>query len=473
MKRAYVIGSGPNGLTAAIELQRASYSTTVLEARQSIGGGLHSAELTLPGFIHDVCSAAHPMTVSSPIFKQYPLQEHGLEWIHPDFPLAHPLDGGRAAILARSVDETAERLGGEPEYRRLATSLTRNWDKLFDSFFRPLRSAHHPFLMAGFGLHALRPATREARAQFQSEAGRALFGGLAAHSILPLTRPLSAAFGWIIGIAGHAVGWPIARGGSQAVANALGSYFESLGGKVIVGNKVNSLRELGDGALIFCDVGPREFLRISDGLPPIFETRLKRFQYGPGAFKVDWALSGPIPWSNADCRKAGTVHVAGTLEEVIESEQAPWQGEVSRRPYVLLVQPSVFDSTRAPAGNHTAWAYIHVPNGSAEDYTDRMEAQIERFAPGFQQLILRKHIIKASEWEEWNPNYTGGDVVGGAHTLLQLALRPTARLYRTPLKGVYLCSASTPPGGGIHGMCGYHAVRAALADAALTARAGR
>jgi phytoene dehydrogenase-like protein len=463
-KQAVVIGSGPNGLTAAIELTRAGYRTTIFEAASQIGGGTRSAELTLPGFIHDVCSAVHPLAVTSPAFSSYPLHVHGLSWIQPPVPVAHPLDGGNAAVLYRSIEQTSRELGNEREYRRIAKLFLKRWPRLVEGFLRPLFPPRHPLLMARFGLHAAQPATWEARKSFQSMAGRALFAGLAAHSALPLGAPPSAAFGWVLSAAAHAVGWPIPRRGSQSIANALASYFESLGGTIVANHRIRSLDELSGAGLILCDVGTREFLRIAgDRLPAKYRKKLERFRRGPAAFKTDWALSSPIPWRNTACHQAGTVHLGGTLEEVAASESAAWHGKAHQRPFVLLVQPSLFDPSRAPASAHTAWAYCHVPNGSTDDMTQKIEDQVERFAPGFRRLILARHVITPSEFEEMNPNLTGGDILGGAQTPLQLAFRPTKDLYRTPLKGVYLCSASTPPGGGVHGMCGYHGARKAIA----------
>jgi phytoene dehydrogenase-like protein len=463
-KSAFVIGSGPNGLTAAIELAKAGYKTTVIEAREQIGGGLHSAELTLPGFVHDVCSAIHPLALSSPAFQQYPLERHGLQWIQPPIPLAHPLDDG-VAVLDRSIDKTVDGLGGAVKYKETASALLREWPKLVPAFLRPMFPPSHPLLMARFGLHAAQPATWEARRTFPNPAGRALFAGLAAHSNLPLTSPASAAFGWVLGVAAHAVGWPLPKGGSQNIANALALYFQSLGGSVVTGHRVRSLSEFGKESLVLCDVGVAEFESIAgDALPKTFKQKLEAYRPGPAAYKMDWALSSPIPWRYPECRLAGTVHVGGTLEEISESERAAWSERPHSRPFVLVAQQSLFDSSRAPGGAHTAWGYCHVPNGCKEDMTERIEAQIERFAPGFRHLILARHIFTPDGFEKLNPNFTGGDILCGAQTPMQLLFRPTRRLYRTPLERVYLCSACTPPGGGVHGMCGYHAVKAAVAD---------
>ena len=457
-----MIGSGPNGLSAAIELARAGIHTTVIESQPVVGGGARSAELTLPGFIHDVCSAVHPLGVGSPVFQSYPLAEHGLHWIHPALPVAHPLDNGDAGVIERSVDATAARLGARRPYKHFAGSFTRDWSLLTDELLKPFGLPRRPLLLGRFGLHALRPASWEARKLFSTQRGQAVFAGLAAHSARPLESPGTAAFGWVWGMAAHAVGWPIPRGGSQQIANALASYFQSLGGSVVTGTRIRSLDEIRDADAVLCDVGTREFLRIAgENLPLRFAQKLASFKLGPGTFKVDWALSGPVPWRNQECARAGTVHLGGALEDVIESERAPWEGVAPRRPFVLFAQPTLFDEARAPAGRHIGWAYCHVPNGSTVDMTERIEEQVERFAPGFRKTILGRHVLSPADFEQYNPNYTGGDILGGAQTLGQLALRPTRSLYRTPLKGVYLCSASTPPGGGVHGICGYHAAKLA------------
>jgi phytoene dehydrogenase-like protein len=464
--QAIVVGSGPNGLTAAIELARAGYRTTLIEAQPAIGGGVHSAELTLPGFVHDVCSAIHPLAVSSPAFAQYPLAEYGLRWIHPPIPLAHPLDGGKAALLHHSLDETARDLDCARRYKRIAAPMVREWPRLSSAFLRPmLRIPSNPLIMARFGFYAAQPAIWQALRVFSSVEGRALFAGLAAHSALPLSWPLSAAFGWMLGIAAHAEGWPLPAGGAQSIARALASYFESLGGTIVTGQRIRSLKETSEARLVLFDVGIREFLSIAgNALPSAYSRSLEQFRRGPAAFKVDWALSGPVPWTNPDCRRAGTVHLGATLEEIAASEAAVWRGRPHPRPFVLFVQSSLFDTSRAPAGAHTGWAYCHVPNSCKEDMTGAIEGQVERFAPGFSKRILARHVTTPGDFERLNPNYTGGDILGGAQTPLQLLLRPTRHLYKTPLRGVYLCSASTPPGGGVHGMCGYWAARTALAQ---------
>ncbi len=463
-KKAYVVGSGSNGLTAAIELARAGYRTTLIEAAEKIGGGVHSAQLTLPGFVHDVCSAIHPLALSSPAFQSYPLHEHGLEWIQPTLPLAHPLENGEAAVLYRSIEQTAQSLDDGQEYRRLARIFVQQWPKLMDAFLKPMLSVSHPLLMARFGIHAAQPAIWQGRKAFANAAGQALFAGLAAHSALPLSAPASAAFGLVLGFAAHAVGWPLPKGGSQSIADALASYFQLLSGTIVTGERVRSFSELNDAHLVLCNVGTEEFLRLAGGrLPDSYARSLKHFRRGPGAFKIDWALSGPVPWLNESCRQAGTVHVGGRAEEIAEAESAPEQSKTAARPFVLFVQSSLFDRSRAPGSGQTGWAYCHVPNGCQEDMTDRIEAQIERFAPGFRKMILAKHVTTPADFQKLNPNFTGGDILGGAQTPLQIVFRPNHHFYKTPLRGVYLCSSSTPPGGGVHGMCGYNAVRLAVA----------
>jgi phytoene dehydrogenase-like protein len=468
---AYVIGSGPNGLTAAIELARAGIRTTVLEAADTIGGGARSAELTLPGFIHDVCSAVHPMAVCSPVFASFPLAQHGLEWIQPEIPVAHPLDDGSAAVLYRSLDETCVGLGADAiAYRRALGEFSRNWSDLSRELLQPIQHVpKRPFLLARFGMRALQSGVASARRLFGTERARALWAGLCAHSILPLEAAGTGAFGYVLASAAHATGWPIARGGSQRIVNALAAYFEILGGRIVTKNRVASLSEIPVGSLILCDVTPRQLLALSENrLPEGFQSQLRAYQYGPGSFKMDWALSEPIPWRASECRRAGTVHIGGTLDEIAASERSAWQGEPSEHPFVILVQPTLFDSARAPQNRHTAWAYCHVPNGSTTDMRERIEQQIERFAPGFRDCILARSAIGPAGLEQYNANMIGGDILGGAHSLKQLLFRPTRILYRTPLSSVYLCSSSTPPGGGVHGMCGFNAARVAFRAAGVS-----
>jgi phytoene dehydrogenase-like protein len=466
MSDAIVVGSGPNGLAAAIVLARAGVSVRVLEAAATVGGGARSAELTLPGFVHDVCSAIHPLGVSSPFFRTLPLAEHGVEWIEPPAALAHPFDDGSAALLERSPEVVVRGIGeDEARWRRLFAPLVRDAEPLLEDILAPLHVPAHPIALARFGARAAPPATTLARLSFRGEKARGLFAGLAAHSMLRLDRPPTAAFGLVLGLLGHSVGWPFPRGGSQRLSDALASYLRALGGEIETGRRVESLAELGDTRAVFLDVTPRGLLALAaDRLPDRYRRGLERYRYGPGVFKLDWALDGPIPWRAEGCARAATVHLGGTLAEIAASEAAPGHGEVVERPFVLLAQQSLFDPTRAPAGQHTAWAYCHVPNGSTVDMTARIEAQVERFAPGFRERILARSALGPAEIERYNANYVGGDINAGAATLSQLFTRPVARVspYTTPLPGVFLCSASTPPGGGVHGMCGFHAARAGL-----------
>jgi phytoene dehydrogenase-like protein len=463
---AVIVGSGPNGLAAAITLAQKGLSVLVLEGQETIGGGARSAEKTLPGFVHDVCSAVHPMALLSPFFGRLPLADHGLAWVHPHAPVAHPFDDGTAALIERSVAATADNLGiDSARYTRFMKPLVANWPKIEPLVLGPLRIPRHPVAAARFGIAALRSAAGLARNTFHGEPARAAFAGLAAHSILPLEQMPSAAFGLVLGIAAHAVGWPLARGGSQSIVNALASYLRSLGGEIVTGLPVTSLDALPPARAVLCDITPRQLMRIGGAcFPAAFRRKLERYRYGPGACKVDWALDAPIPWTAEACHRAGTVHVGGTLDEIAQSERNAWEGRLSEKPFVLLAQPTLFDATRAPAGKHVAWAYCHVPHGSGADVGDAIERQIERFAPGFRARILARHVTVASAMERYNPNLVGGDIAGGATDLRQLFFRPTRTLYRTPAKGVYLCSSSTPPGAGVHGLCGHLAACAALRD---------
>ncbi|HEY7732735.1 MAG TPA: NAD(P)/FAD-dependent oxidoreductase [Gaiellaceae bacterium] len=466
MHDAIVVGSGPNGLAAAIALAGAGRSVLVLEGSETIGGGLRTEALTLPGFRHDTCSAIHPLGVASPFFRSVPLAAHGVHWIHPPAPLAHPLDDGTAVLLERSLDETAAGLGPDGlAWRRLLGPLVPAAPELIDGTLAPLGVPRQPVPMARFGLRALRSASGLARSRFDGERARALFAGCAAHSLLPLESAATAAFGLVLALLGHAVGWPLPRGGSQRVADALASYLVSLGGELETGRPVASLAELPPARVTMLDVTPRQLLALAgDRLGGRYRRALERYRYGPGVVKVDYALSGPVPWRSAECARAATVHLGGRLDEIAAAEAEVASGGHPLRPFVLAAQQSLFDPSRAPDGSHTLWAYTHVPNGSAVDVTDRIEAQLERFAPGFREQVLERSVLSPAALEARNPNYVGGDINGGSAELRQLFARPVARLvpYRTPLEGVYLCSSSTPPGGGVHGMCGYHAARAAL-----------
>jgi phytoene dehydrogenase-like protein len=463
---AIVIGSGPNGLAAAITLARAGRSVRVYEARDSVGGGCRSAELTLPGFVHDVCSAVHPLGLGSQFFRSLSLEQYGLEWIQPPILLAHPLDDGSAAVLERSIDLTAGRLGDDGRaYQRLMRPLVTHWDAITGSIFGPLHIPRHPFELARFGLKGSRSAYGLATGIFHGQHAQALFAGVGAHSMLPLEQPPSAAAALVLGILGHTVGWPIPRGGSQKIADALAAYLRSLGGDIITGERVDTLDTLPPARAILCDVTPCQLLSMAGTrLSKSYRRQLQHYRYGPGVCKIDLALDGPIPWRASECRLAGTVHVGGTLAEIAAAERAVWQGVHPEKPFVLLAQQSLFDATRAPEGKHTVWAYCHVPSGSTVDMTARIEAQIERFAPGFRDRILARHLFTAHDMEEYNPNYIGGDINGGVQDFWQLFTRPTISLtpYTTSSRHIYLCSSSTPPGGGVHGMCGYFAAQAAL-----------
>jgi len=466
---AVVVGAGPNGLSAAVTLAQAGWRVQVIEGAETIGGGVRSAALTLPGFLHDVCSAIYPLAVGSPFLSRLPLEEHGLRWIHPPVAMAHPMDDGSAAVLAhRSFEETGESLGDREDaraWRRLFEPIVRNWEALAVETLGPLRLPRHPFLMARFGLSGLRSGSGLARARFRGPLARGLFAGLAAHSFLPLEAIPTAAVGLMLAASGHAVGWPQPAGGAQRIPEALAALLAAAGGSIVTGRWVRSLDELPTARAYLLDLTPAQLLRWG-GLrwPAGYRRRLARFRYGPGVFKMDWALSAPIPWRAEACRRAGTVHVGGTLEEIAVSERAAWEGRLAERPFVLVGQASLFDPARAPAGSHTAWGYCHVPNGSTADRTAAIEAQIERFAPGFRDLVLARHSMDTAALEAYNPNCVGGDINGGAGTLAQLFTRPVARLvpYATPDPRVFLCSASTPPTGGVHGMCGFHSARAVL-----------
>jgi phytoene dehydrogenase-like protein len=463
---ALVIGSGPNGLAAAIEIARAGHSVRVLEAAPEIGGGTRNAELTLPGFVHDVCSAVHPMGILSPFYTTLPLAEHGLVWVQPPASIAHPLDDGPAILLYRSLERTAEGLGRDGRaYRRLVGPFVDRAIELLADAMAPLRIPKHPIQMARFGLRAAFSANRLARILFREERARALLAGCAGHSVLPLSQPLTAALGVLFAVTGHAEDWPVARGGSHTITKALASYLTSLGGEIETNHRVERLDALPDARVVLFDTSPEQLSRIAaDALPAGYRRRLGRYRYGPGVFKLDWALDGPIPWKDPACLEASTVHVGGTLEEICASERDMYQGHHNERPYLIVCQQSQFDPTRAPAGKHTGYAYCHVPHGSTLDRTEAIEAQIERFAPGFRDRILARHTMNTADFERYNPNYKGGAITGGVADAFQLFNSPVTRLdpYSTPNPRLFICSAATPPGGGVHGQCGYWAARSAL-----------
>ncbi len=464
---AIVIGSGPNGLAAAITLQKAGKSVLLIEGKDEIGGGLRSAALTLPGFVHDICSAIHPLAVGSPYFSQLPLEQHGLTYIYTDFAAAHPFDDGSAAVLNHSITDTANRLGADRDiYLKLIEPVVRDWPKMAADILAPLSFPNHPIAMAKFGLKAMTSASFFSRL-FKTEKAKGLWAGMAAHSIQPLTNWATSAIGLVLMANAHLKGWPIPKGGSIQIANALASYFISLGGKIETGHWVKSLAELPSSKTILFDLTPTQLLQIAGHkFSSIYKWQLERYRYGMGVFKIDWALDAPIPFTSEDARKAGTIHLGNTFKEIQDSEKQTSKGYHPDKPFVLLAQQSLIDSSRAPEGKHTGWAYCHVPNGSKKDMTPAIENQVERFAPGFKDTILARHTFNTEEIEAYNPNYIGGDINGGIIDLSQLFTRPALRWspYRTSAQGLYLCSSSTPPGSGVHGMCGYHAAKRALKD---------
>jgi len=465
---AVVIGAGPNGLAAAIKVAQEGRSVLVVEAADTPGGGCRTKELTLPGYQHDVCSAIHPLGYGSPFFQTLGLEKYGLEWIHSEAALAHPFDDGPPALLYQSVEATAATLGKDAaNYRRLMAPLVPNWAELSVTLREPLRLARYPLGLARFGLKAMLSSQMLTEMAFTGGRAKGFFSGMAAHSMLPLTQSPSSAFGMALGLAGHGVGWPFPRGGSQRIIDALVAHLKSLGGEVETSHKVETLAELPPSRLVFGDITPRQLIRVAgDTLPLGYKEQLTRYRYGMGAFKLDWALDGPIPWKSPEALKAGTVHLGGTRAELTASEHAASHGEICDRPYILLAQQSLFDPTRAPAGKHTVWGYCHVPNGSTVDMTERIENQIERFAPGFKDRILAKNVMDPAAMERYSANYVGGDINGGVQDWAQLFTRPLPRWtpWSTPIPGLYLCSSSTSPGGGVHGMCGYYAALAALAS---------
>lgn len=464
---AVVVGSGPNGLAAAILMQQNGLAVLLLEGKPTIGGGLRSAELTLPGHIHDICSAVHPLAVASPFFSQLPLHKFGLEYIYPAIPVAHPLDSGTSIMIDGSVEQTAHLLGVDDEaYQNLVLPVVKDWPAIVRDVLGPLHYPKHPLAMARFGLNAITSASHLVK-RFKTSEVRALFGGMAAHSMQPLSNLATSAIGLVLMASAHLQGWPIPEGGSNRIAYALASYFTSIGGTVETNAYVNSLKQLPSAQAILFDVTPKQLLQIAGHrFSSIYKWQLERYRYGMGVFKMDWALDAPIPFDAPECRQAGTIHLGNTFEEIAANEQLTARGGYPKKPFVILSQPSLFDASRAPAGRHTAWAYCHVPNGSQIDMTEAIESQVERFAPGFKETILARHVMDTAQLEHYNPNYVGGDINGGIIDIGQLFTRPVLRWspYRTSAKGIYICSSSTPPGGGVHGMCGYHAAKRAMKD---------
>ncbi|MDB5130545.1 MAG: FAD-dependent oxidoreductase [Mucilaginibacter sp.] len=464
---AIVVGSGPNGLAAAILLQQNGLSVLLLEGKETIGGGLRSAELTLPGYTHDICSAIHPLAAASPFFTQLPLNKFGLEYIYPEIAAAHPFDNGTAALLKGNVNETAGLLGAdERAYIQLISPVVNDWPLMADDILAPLHLPKHPMAMAGFGWKALTSASYLSK-RFKTPEAKAFFAGMAAHSIQPLTNIVTSAIALVLLASGHLKGWPIPKGGSGRIAGALTSYFISIGGKVETNVYVTSLKQLPSAHTVLFDVTPRQLLQIAGHkFSSLYKWQLERYRYGMGVFKIDWALDTPIPFKAQNCKQAGTIHIGNSFAEIAEGEQLIWNGVHPEKPFALLAQPSLFDPSRAPRNKHTAWAYCHVPNGSERDMTTAIENQVERFAPGFKDIILARHTMNAAQIEAYNPNYIGGDINGGVIDIGQLFTRPALRWspYKTSAKGLYICSSSTPPGGGVHGMCGYHAAKQALKD---------
>lgn len=465
---AVVVGSGPNGLAAAITMQQAGLSVLLIEGKSTIGGGMGSTELTLPGFLHDVCSAIHPMAAASPFFKSLPLESHGLKLIYPEIAAAHPFDHGKASFLTKSIHETANALGEDKEtYLELMEPVVNYWPRIDQDVLGPmLRIPNAPIPLAKFGLKAMSSALMLAK-RFKTQEAKGLWAGMAAHSIQPLSNFATSAIGLVLMAAGHLGGWPIPKGGSIQIANAMASYFTSLGGKIETNTYIKSLKQLPSSQAVLLDVTPKQLLEIAGHkFSSIYKWQLEKYRYGMGVFKVDWALDQAIPFTADVARKASTVHIGNTIGEIAAGEYAASKGQIVEKPFVLVAQQSLFDKSRAPEGKHTAWAYCHIPNGSTIDMTERIEKQIERFAPGFRDLILAKHSFNPMQMEDYNPNYIGGDINGGIIDIGQLFTRPviSASPYRTSAKGIYICSSSTPPGGGVHGMCGYHAANRALKD---------
>ncbi len=464
-RRAVVVGAGPNGLAAAIVLAQAGMRVEVFEAEPQPGGGARTLPLTLPGFLHDFGSAVHPMALASPFFSTLPLSDYGLEWIQPSAPVAHPLDDGTAVILEHDLDAAEAAFGQDGKrWRRAFGPFAERWTQLAPEVLRPVSLfPRHPFLMARLGLMGFPSASAFAHFWFRSPRTKALFAGLAAHSLLALDEPLTAAFGIMFAATAHAVGWPIPKGGAKSITDALCGHLVQLGGEVVVSSRVENLQQLGTFDVAVFDVTPKQLVRLAgERLSSGYRRKLEDYRYGPGVFKVDFALSNPIPWTARECLRSATVHIGGTLEEIAFSEDAMRHGREAERPFVLLAQPTLFDPSRAPAGKHVAWAYCHVPNGSRVDMLPRIEAQIERFAPGFRDCILERRVFSPASLESMDANLIGGDIGGGLMSLPQFLFRPTRHFYATSARDIFICSSSTPPGGGVHGMCGYNAAQLAL-----------
>lgn len=464
---AVVVGSGPNGLAAAITLQQNGLSVLLIEAKQTIGGGMRTEELTLPGFKHDICSAIHPMAGNSPFFRTLPLEKFGLEYIYPKVCAAHPLDDGTAGVLYHSMEETANALGIDKNaYLNLIRPIVNDWSLIDKDVLAPLSFPARPFKMAAFGLKAMSSALQLSK-RFSSVKAKALWAGMAAHAIQPLSNLTTSAIGLVLMSAAHIKGWPLPKGGTQSLANALANYFQSLGGSILTGTYISSLQQLPNARAVLFDITPRQLLQIAGHtFSSLYKWQLNRYRYGMGVYKIDWALAAQAPFTNEECRKAGTLHLGNTIEEIAEGEALIAKGGYPEKPFVLAAQQSLFDSSRAPEGKHTLWAYCHVPNGSKKNMTDTIEKQIERYAPGFRERVIGRHVMDTAAMESYNANYIGGDINGGIIDIEQLFTRPALRFspYRTSAKGMYICSASTPPGGGVHGMCGYHAAARALKD---------
>jgi len=464
---AVVVGSGPNGLAAAIVLQEKGLRVLVVEGKDTIGGGMRTKEVTLPGFHHDICSAIHPLAVSAPFFRGLPLDKYGLEYLHPRVLAAHPLKDGPASVLYRSLEDTAAGLGKDGEqYRHIMSPIVSDWEGLSRDFLGPLSWPKKPLKLAAFGLKALQPASWFANS-FKEEKTKALWAGMVAHGIQPFSNLATSAIGLVLMAAGHYGGWPVAKGGSQSLATALAAYFESLGGEIWTGLMVQSKKDIPDTKATLFDLGPKQLLEIMGAdLSPLYRRQLSNYRYGMGVYKMDFALDGPIPWKSAEAREAGTVHLGGSIEEISHSEAIIWKGKYTDNPYVLIAQQSLVDTTRAPEGKHTVWAYCHVPAGSTKDMSGIIQNQIEKSAPGFKDLILAKYTMNSMDVQAYNPNYIGGDINGGVQDITQLFTRPALRWspYQTSAKGYYICSSSTPPGGGVHGMCGYHAAQRVIKD---------